>query len=113
MKRTVIGQEANVHKDGLVLGRCPGEGGCVQHLPCHGGVGVAAHIGTVAFAGAVPQLREDGASDGGSPALWVVALLPLLQLRPHHLAECVLYILGDSRCPEVGGRLASCVAGVL
>jgi hypothetical protein len=43
----------------------------------------------------------------------VVALLPLLQLRPHHLAECVLYILGDSRCPEVGGRLASCVAGVL
>jgi hypothetical protein len=90
----VVGQKTNVHKDGLVLGGCAREGGSVEELPCHGGVGVAAHVGAVALAGAVLEVREgrgrrrpagcSGGAGAGAALLRVVPLLALFELRSHH-----------------------------
>jgi len=80
----VVGEEADVHEDGLVLCGGAREGVGVEHLPCHGSVAVKSHVRAVALAGAVPQFWEPRAVGAGSALLGLLPWLALFQLCPHH-----------------------------
>jgi hypothetical protein len=82
-----------VHEDGLIFGSGPRQSVGVEHLPCHGGVGMSAHVGAVALAGPVLQLREGSVPGTGSIVCGVMRLLlPLPELCPHHHDDLCLTI---------------------
>jgi hypothetical protein len=84
--RTVVGKEANVHKNGLVLGGGAGESVLVEQLPGHGCLGMASNVWAVALASTVAERREVGGGRSAVMAFLLLTLsLALFQLCPHHL----------------------------
>ena len=55
---TVIGQEADMHKDRLVLFLRALDGGLIEQLPGHRGVCMPLDIWAIALVGAVAQRRQ-------------------------------------------------------